>query len=192
MEKSIILAICAPLVLQHQLALGLGINLGRGLQDPLWNDFRDNRKTPPEVVCDETDYRIIDRCAINLRDITLGGFPWYPQLKERQGNYDTLKDPMDPINRVCEVYDQTLNCLEQHSIPHVCWISFGDVLQLYTDFKFICEQPRTTALLRVLGCLQENKALDLLVYRLADRYGAHFMDQYVNGNKNAFFRFLNN
>ncbi len=190
--KTIILVICSNLVLHYQLVLGLGINLGLALQDSPWKDLTDNRVTQPEWVCDENDARIIGMCSANLLNITYSGFPWISQLKARRGNHDTLKDPMDPINRVCEAYDQFLRCVEQHAVKLVCLITSVSELTLYTDFKFICKQPRSTTLLHVLGCLQETKSLDLLLYHLADRYGVPFMEQYVNGNTNAFFRFLNN
>ncbi len=191
LDTSIILAICALLVLHCQLALGLGVNFGRGLQDPLRKDFTDTRGTQPAAGCSGTDQWIIGRCAETIEAMSLSGFPWIPQLQTREGNYDKLKDPMDPINRICGVYDQFLNCMKQHSVKHVCLLTASEYLQLYTDFKFICEQPRSTALLHILSCLQKNRVLDLLLYHLADRYGAHFMEQYVNGNKNAFFLFSN-
>ncbi len=154
-----------------------------------------NSHPQPTVCSSETDF-IIERCSKDLAHLATYPFPWCGAAHGQRGDMDLsqsiVEDPMDCINHVCEIFQQFQNCLVQHAIPEVCLFTTFHNAGIYIDFHFICQLKRkSTDMLTPLRCLQENRLLDLLLFHLADRHGVNFLDPYVQGNKNAFFHFLN-
>ncbi len=151
---------------------------------------------PQSAVCNkETDF-ITRRCSKHLLRLSVNPFPWCAAAHGQRGDLDLsqsiVEDPMDCINHVCEIFDQFQNCLVQHDIPEVCIFTRPQYARLPINFHFICQLKRkSTDMLTPLRCLQENRLLDLLLFHLTDRHGVNFLDPYVQGNKNALFRFLN-
>ena len=137
-------------------------------------------------------------CLKDLMSLEMNGFPlalsnMTDQIQNQQNQSRNLGDPLDPINHVCEVFEDGVKCLDQHAIPSEC-MAAGDAsgFVLHTTFQFICYiQPRSTDLLHNLQCLKESRILDLLVLYLADRSSTH-IDDMVQGNVNALFTLFMN
>ncbi len=141
------------------------------------------------------------QCTKGLRPLMMKSFPWaltditeiQNESQKQQQQSDNYRDPLDPINHVCEVFADFLKCMDQHAIPIECLLSGSacPVFVVHTVLHFICHmQPRSTDLLHSLQCLTESRVLDLLVFYLADRPGTH-LDDMAQGTVNALFRFLN-
>ncbi len=104
----------------------------------------------------------------------------------------TITDPLDTVNRACDVFKRFLKCLDEHSIASTCLLNGGgQFFRIHTIFHFICyKQLRSTELLHSLRCLQEKWVVDLLVFHLADIYGTSLIDIQAKGTTNALFKCL--
>ena len=168
-------------------------------QEKRFGDIFPTHGTLQDAVCTEKIYREILQCLEDLILLARNGFPWaQPDMTDQIRNYKqnqscNLGDPLDPINHVCEVFGDSLKCIDQHAIPRECMVSGdGTGFVVHTTFQFICHiQPRRTDLLHSLQCLKESRVLALLVLYLADRSGTH-IDDMVQGNVNALFALLMN
>ncbi len=154
----------------------------------------------PTPVCTAETVSIEQHCIKDLQGLTIYGFPWcksYPTHHDSHAyaggrHRNILGDPLDCMNEACDIFDKFQNCLIQHAVPEVCLADSSETIALHTDFNFLCKtKKRSVDLIHVLRCLQESRVLDLLIFHLVDRHGASFADPYVQGNRNAFFRFIN-
>ncbi len=175
-------------------------NPGAGREKRIHGGYRDYRRPQDATCTDETEREYL-QCAKNLITLERHRYPWslsdiseiQNQIRNQQKQNGSFRDPLDPINHVCEVCEGFLKCLDQHAIPSECLLSStGWMFRLKVVFGFIChKQPRSTVLLQSLQCLQDSRVLDLLVFHLADRIGTH-LDDMAQGTVNAFFKLLNN
>ncbi len=156
------------------------------------------RGRPSDAICTADTVQEVTQCAKDLIALQMNGFPWsmavpsqfQNQIRNQQNRNDNLTDPLDPINRMCDVFEDFLGCLDQHAITNVCLLS-GERFRCHIIFQFICHvQQRSTDLLHSLQCLQESRVLDLLIIHLAGRPGTHINDM-AQGNVNSLFRLLN-
>ena len=155
-----------------------------------------------DAMCTPETVRVVIQCAKDLLPLDRNGFPWGPvvmtdhelqnEIRNRQKQNGDLRDPLDRINYVCDVFGDFIRCLDQHAIKRECLLTGSyETFRVHTVFQFICNvQPRSSNLLHSLQCLKESRVLDLLVFYLADRPGTHTEDM-AQGTVNAFFRFLN-
>ncbi len=159
-------------------------------------DVLHSQSANPEqpVFCNADTYSIIQQCGKNLRSLIFGAFPWNDSndRKWRQKGF-TLKDPLDPINVICKVFDDFRTCLDEHSILSACVLSGdGIAFEMQVVFDLLCHKsPRTTELLRSLTCVRDTRILDLLVWHMADIYGPDSIDDQAQGSVNALFRISN-
>ncbi len=169
----------------------LNINLSQVVagQDESIYRILPRQGVPDVTICTAETFWSMQRCAKDLIPLISNGFPWgVPDVQQQR---DTLKDPLDPINHVCGVFDDFLNCLDKHEIEDACLPSGdGQIFRIHTVFTFLChKQPRSTDLLHSLRCLKETRVVDLLMFYLADRTGTH-IDDMAQGTVNALFRFM--
>ncbi len=182
----------------HLSQAAVELNPGEGREERFGEEYQHDG-SPQDAICTFETWHKTNRCLKDLLPLVFKGFPWAPtditeiqkesQNQQQQG--DNYKDPLDPINHVCEVFGDFLRCLDQHAIPIECLLNQASPFEVHTVFQFICHmQPRSTALLHSLQCLKESRVVDLLVFYLADRSGTHLNDM-AQGNVNALFTFLN-
>ncbi len=130
-----------------------------------------------EVICDENTLSAMLNCGKRLFPLTTNGFPWgmakETEIQKDGRNWGQLqniiRDPLDPLNEVCGVYDDFLKCMDRHATPYVCMLSGNGLgFKVHTVFNFIChKEQRTIDLLHSLRCLQETRVVDLLAFHLA-------------------------
>ena len=167
-------------------------------QEERFGDGYPSHGTPNDAICTPKIWREVLHCEKDLVPLAVNAFPWTPavmtdQIRNQQNQSRNLGDPLDPINHVCEVFEDFQKCLVQHEIPSEC-LSAGEASGFDADtiFQFICHiQPRSTDLLHSLQCLKESRVVDLLVSYLADRTGTH-IDEMAQGNVNALFTMFMN
>ena len=156
---------------------------------------------PQDSICTRPMFQDILQCEKDILPFVANGFPWSlpsvskipNKLRNQQMKRGNFGDSLDPINHMCEVFDDFSRCLDQHAIPTECLlIRDGSGFEISVVFQFLCHiQPRSINLLHSLQCLKETRVVDLLVLHLADRTGTH-LDDMAQGTVNAFFRFLQN
>ncbi len=154
---------------------------------------------PQDSICTRPMFQDILQCEKDILPFVANGFPWSlpsvskipNKLRNQQMKRGNFGDSLDPINHMCEVFDDFSRCLDQHAIPTECLlIRDGSGFEISVVFQFLCHiQPRSINLLHSLQCLKETRVVDLLVLHLADRTGTH-LDDMAQGTVNAFFRFL--
>ncbi len=174
--------------------------VGAGQEELVGDEYVSPGTAQKEAICTWETYRQSMRCGKGLFQLVRNGFPWdldgmsetQNQIKNERKQCDKFRDPMDPINYLCEVFGDFLRCLDEHAIPTECLLSApSDRFTVHTVFQFICHiQPRTTDLLHSLECLDGSRVLDLLVFYLANRPGV-YIDGVAHGTVNALFKFLN-
>ncbi len=183
------------IAVQSEFIEGLRPALDIGVEDAFFNNLTRLKAFQPPV-CSRGSQLIIRRCAKAISNLATNPFPWCTSTHRQRDDPDIgqsiVEDPMDCIRYACEIFEQFQNCLEQHAIPEVCLFTILRNARVYIDFHFICQLKRTSIeMLNPLRCLQERRLLGLVLFHLADRHGASFVDAYSQGNANAFFRFLN-
>ena len=163
-------------------------------------DLHPSQGTHQDAICTGETYRESIQCMKDLTPLVDNGFPWglddmgeiQSQVQNHREQYDNYRNPLDPIDHVCEVFGDFLGCLDHYAIPSECLLSVTGGFRVTTLFTFICKlQPRSTELLHSLQCLKESRVLDLLVFYLADRTGTRHTDDMAQGTVNALFKFLN-
>ncbi len=153
------------------------------------------------VICKDDSFLAMLTCATNMYRLKRNGFPWGLMSKQENRNQsesqqldltNTIKDPLDPVNYVCDAFERFLKCLKFHSIPNACLLTGdGEIFRIHTLFNFICyKEHRNIHLLDHLRCLQEKRVVDLMVFHLADKYGTSLIDIQAQGATNGFFRAL--
>ncbi len=157
-----------------------------------------SHKSPEDRICTLEIMLKEEECANKLGVLLRNGFPWamanmrgtQNETRNQHKQRRTLRDPLDPINYVCQVFGDFRRCLGP--IPRECWVSAtGIVFRFHTFLTFICHiQPRSIDLLHSLRCLKERRTLELLVLYLANRSGTH-IDDMTQGTVNALFKLLN-
>lgn len=171
-------------------------NAGAGRGEP-GDEGYPSHDRPQYAICKIETFWESLQCVKDLLPLVRNGFPWNldhtgNQIRQQKKTGD-LNDPPDPINHVSLLFDDFLRCLDQHAIPVECLLSSAiDTFKVDTVFTFICHiHPRSSDLLHSLQCLKDSRVLDVLVFYLADKSGAH-VDDMAQGAVNASFRFLNN
>ncbi len=158
-----------------------------------------SHKSPEDELCTLEIMLKEKECVKKIRLLLINGFPWamhnmrgtQNQIRNQHKQRSTLRDPLDPINYVCQAFGDFCGCLGP--IPRECWLSSngGIVFRVHTFLTFICHiRPRSIDLLHSLQCLKESRVLDLLVFYLANNPGTH-IDDMAQGTVNALFKLLN-
>ncbi len=163
------------------------------------NEKYENTRTT-QAICNEGIFLMMRNCQKDLYPLIRNGFPWrvgneneiQPQGPSRRQLKNIIQDPLDPVNHLCDVFEDFLKCIDEHSIPKTCLLTgSGQTFRMHTIFNFICnKEPRTIDLLHSLRCLQETRVVDLLIFHLAHTYGTSLIDLQAQGTTNAMFRFL--
>ncbi len=145
--------------------------------------------------CPADSYKIVMQCMKSLHRLVLNGFPWGFKKTYHEDQFQSkMRDPLDPINYACTVFDGFQTCLEDNRIPDEClFTALGSpVFSTKVLFNLIChiEKPSTN-LLRSMECLQKTRVVDLIEFHLANTYGSAVLDRERQGRKNAYFTFMN-
>ncbi len=124
-----------------------------GNQNESTGDGYPSHEKPLDAICKEKTFREIVQCLKDLIPLAVIGFPWAPsgmtdQIRHQQNQSRHLGDAMDPINHVCEVFENFLKCLDQHAVRSECMVAGdGSGFIAHTVFQFVCHiQPRRNEL----------------------------------------------
>ncbi len=139
------------------------------------------------------------RCGDRLFFLTVLGYPWrgfHKYLTKKQNRNNTLKDPLDFLNHVCDTAGRAQTCLQDRCICDYCFVSYTDRTvsgsSLIPSFSFICQpQYRNENLLHSLRCLHDNRLISMLYFRIGSQCGIGILDRIMKGNHNVFWYGLN-
>ncbi len=142
----------------------------------------------------------VEQCQRDLFQLSLCGYPWSPQCRQRKSRNNpnatdrdnTLRDALDSLNHVCGIQGRSRTCLEESGIQGYCLAtSLYQYMQM--DFQFICHhQQRDENLIHSLQCLRDRRFLAMLYIHIADRcQGMGILDNIMRRYKHAYFYTLN-
>ena len=137
------------------------------------------------------------RCQRDTVRLSHYGYPWSSHNSQGKhtdspsGN-NTLRDPLDALNQMCDVHDRSRICMEKIGFSSDYCRATTDFPYRTLDFHFICHhQQRDENLVHSLRCLYDTRVLTMLYFHIADRCrGFSILNNMMRRFKNAYFYLL--
>ncbi len=176
-----------------------------GHKTPVLKGNFSRRKAPGILDCGDRTNSV--GCQNSLLVLTMSGYPWLvdddslfegneKKVKNDQNVTDRQSrfgDALDALRRVCEVYEDSRSCLQDHGIQDVCLLVGQQAsLGLHVTFDFLSNhQQRGENLVHELQCLHNKRVLSMLPFQIGQRCGLGILEKVMVRQSNAILYIMN-